>query len=61
MWAGCGVQGTPIYSGPEAAEGNMGFGSDIWSLGIIFYELLQHGEHPFHGRTFDEVEHDSTF
>jgi DNA helicase-2/ATP-dependent DNA helicase PcrA len=32
--------GTPIYMAPEAWAGSFSEKSDIWSLGIIFYELL---------------------
>ena len=32
--------GTPIYMAPEAWSGSCSEKSDIWSLGIIFYELL---------------------
>ncbi len=32
--------GTPIYMAPEAWSGKFSEKSDIWSIGIIFYELL---------------------
>ncbi len=45
------VVGSPAYMSPEQVEGNletMGVGCDIYSLGVIFYELLA-GEIPFKG------------
>jgi len=38
--------GTPIYMAPEVWSGNFSEKSDIWSIGIIFYELLT-GRPPF--------------
>jgi DNA helicase-2/ATP-dependent DNA helicase PcrA len=38
--------GTPIYMAPEAWSGNFNEKSDIWSIGIILYELLT-GTLPF--------------
>jgi DNA helicase-2/ATP-dependent DNA helicase PcrA len=38
--------GTPLYMAPEAWAGNTNETSDIWSLGVIFYELLT-GVPPF--------------
>ncbi|NQV26316.1 MAG: SUMF1/EgtB/PvdO family nonheme iron enzyme [Rhodopirellula sp.] len=45
------VIGTPAYMSPEQVDGdneNVGPQSDIYSLGVIFYELLA-GELPFQG------------
>lgn len=45
------IMGTPGYLAPEQAKGeNIGSYTDIWALGIIFYEMLS-GELPFTGDT----------
>jgi serine/threonine protein kinase len=49
------VMGTAHYMSPEQARGkNVGFGTDIWSLGIVMYELLT-GHVPFTGETPSHV------
>lgn len=40
--------GSPAYMAPEAFNGRATFSSDIYSLGIILYELIT-GDRPFHG------------
>jgi serine/threonine protein kinase len=34
------IKGTISHLPPEAFRNRMGFASDIWSIGVIFYELL---------------------
>ncbi len=42
--------GTVQYMSPEQARAkNVGVGTDIWSLGIVMYELVA-GHVPFSGR-----------
>ena len=49
------IQCTPYYVSPERAlDEPSGVTSDIYSLGIIFYELLM-GEKPYHGSTEMEL------
>ena len=43
--------GSPLYMSPEQLqEGNDGAQSDLWSLGVVVYEMLN-GRNPFHAKT----------
>ncbi|MBX3410261.1 MAG: serine/threonine protein kinase [Phycisphaeraceae bacterium] len=44
----CGLAGTPQYMAPEAFDGVASMRTDVYALGVIFYELLT-GAHPFSG------------
>ncbi len=56
------MMGTPHYISPEQAKGlgNLDSGTDIYSLGVMMYELLV-GEVPFHADTPFSVIHDHIY
>eukprot|EP00357_Protocruzia_adherens_P028116 CAMPEP_0115021650 /NCGR_PEP_ID=MMETSP0216-20121206/31028_1 /TAXON_ID=223996 /ORGANISM="Protocruzia adherens, Strain Boccale" /LENGTH=350 /DNA_ID=CAMNT_0002394077 /DNA_START=2961 /DNA_END=4013 /DNA_ORIENTATION=- len=49
-----GLNGTPLYLAPEVIKGSYNEKCDIWSAGIILYQMLS-GKYPFKGKDFREV------
>jgi non-specific serine/threonine protein kinase len=43
------ISGTPRYMAPETFSGNFSTASDLWSVGVVLYEMLA-GSPPFQGR-----------
>ena len=48
-------QGTIHYIAPEVIDSHHDKRCDLWSIGVITYELLS-GEKPFNGRSEDQIE-----
>ncbi|KAH9601265.1 Protein kinase domain [Trypanosoma melophagium] len=47
--------GTPLFMSPETvAEGLCGYGSDVWSLGVVFYRMMTNRQ-PFTGDDFSAL------
>ncbi|HEX4445963.1 MAG TPA: serine/threonine-protein kinase [Polyangiaceae bacterium] len=51
------MMGSPIYMAPEQMRSSKHVDgrADIWSLGVILYELLSGGRSPFEGETLPEI------
>lgn len=48
--------GTPYYLSPELCA-NLPYdkSADIWSLGCVIYEVINHGRHPFNAKTLEDL------
>ncbi|KAG1662823.1 hypothetical protein FOA52_009037 [Chlamydomonas sp. UWO 241] len=46
--------GTPSYWAPEVLDGSYGFPSDVWSAGVMMYQLLT-GHVPFSGKSENDL------
>merc|ERR1712008_156147 len=42
--------GTPFYMAPEVWHGNFSNKADLWSIGVILYEMLTYGKLPYTGK-----------
>lgn len=54
MLTGHPVEGTPLYMAPEQHLGRYSYKSDIYSIGVLIYELLT-GKPPFKGTHIDII------
>ena len=51
--------GTPFYMSPETIDGNSTFQSDVWSVGIIVYQMIT-GKTPFESEDKDKDKDNKT-
>ena len=47
------IVGTPPWMAPEQFEGVANIRSDIYSFGVVLYQMMNHGKLPFISNTFD--------
>ena len=52
--ANLGVAGTPYFMAPEMGSGHYDTKIDIWSLGVLLYQLVS-GMLPFSGESISEL------
>jgi serine/threonine protein kinase len=50
------IAGTPKYMSPEAFDGKRNAQTDIWSVGVLFYQMLV-GSLPFPQKSYGELGH----
>ena len=46
--------GSPFYMAPEVVYGKYGKECDVWSLGVVIFQMLT-GEYPFDGDSTAEI------
>jgi serine/threonine protein kinase len=50
------IAGTPPWMAPEQFDGNAIEKSDIYSFGVVLYQMINQGELPFIAKTFEQFE-----